>query len=122
MNKTQARRQQYRRGHYAEWLALAWMVLKGYRPRALRYKTPVGEIDLVLTRGNLLVFVEVKGRNSAADAARAVHRTNQSRVVRAAQHYLAAHPAAAGCMVRFDVCLVPWYRLPTHIPHAFEAM
>jgi putative endonuclease len=115
------RKRSHRSGIAAEYLALALLMGKGYRPLAMRYKTPVGEIDLVVRRGRTLAFVEVKGRREARSAGEAVHGRNQGRVVRAAQYFLVAHPALAACEVRFDVCLVPWYRLPHHIPQAFEA-
>ena len=115
------RKRHERAGRWAETLALISLMCRGYWPRACRYKTPVGEIDLVMQRGKTLVFVEVKGRKTYADAAYAVHTTNQARVVRAAQQYLAAHPSLQHLAVRFDVCLVAWYRLPQHITNAFAA-
>lgn len=119
---TKALRQRaYRRGLAAETLAAAYLCCKRYRPLKRRYKTPVGEIDLIVKRGNTLAFVEVKQRGSRDDAAFAVHAHNQSRVVRAAQYFLSAHPEFTSHQVRFDVCLIAWYRLPHHIPHAFEA-
>lgn len=120
MSGKNARRKSQRAGILAEYLTLALLLAKGYRPLAHRYKTPVGEIDLVVRRGNLLAFVEVKHRRQRDAAAHAVHARNQSRVLRAAQWFLAAHPQLAAYQVRFDVCLVPWYRLPHHIPQAFE--
>ncbi|MEJ0009140.1 MAG: YraN family protein [Alphaproteobacteria bacterium] len=115
------RRRSHRHGIAAEYAALLFLLLKAYRPLAMRYKTPVGEIDLVLKRGGTLVFVEVKARADAASAAEAVHGANRARVVRAAQYFIAGRPEFADHPVRFDVCLVPWYRLPHHIPQAFEA-
>ena len=116
---TAARRANYRRGLRAEWLALAYLTAKGYRFLAWRYKTPVGEIDLILRRGRTLVFVEVKARTSHDSAAHAVHITNQQRVVRAAQYFLASHPTYADCDVRFDACLIAWYKFPRHLIYAF---
>ncbi len=117
---SQKHRRSHRSGLLAEWLALAYFTLKGYWLVAWRYKTPVGEIDLILKRGRRLIFVEVKARADADDAAHAVHAKNQSRVVRAAQHYLASHPRYAQHEVRFDVCLIAWYQWPKHLPNAFS--
>lgn len=111
----------YVRGVIAERLAMLWLFLKGYRVRAMRYKTPLGEIDLIMTRGHTLVFVEVKLRRSRLQASASVHAGNQRRVVRAAQYFLQSHPRYAEYTVRFDVCLLAWYRLPYHLPHAFNA-
>jgi putative endonuclease len=115
------RRARYRRGHRAERIASAWLQCKGYRVLARRFKTHAGEIDLIVKRGRTLACVEVKGRAARDDAAHAVHGKNQQRVVRASQWYLQQHPELADCTVRFDVCLVAWYRWPHHIPHAFTA-
>lgn len=116
---TLERRRRYRRGLRGEVAAMLALMLKGYLPVAWRYKTPLGEIDLILRRGRRLAFVEVKARRTHDAAAVAVHVRNQYRVVRAAQYYLASHPQPATCEIRFDVCLVAWYRWPKHIPHAF---
>jgi putative endonuclease len=43
--------------------------LKGYAVVARRYKTPVGEIDLVALKGKRLAFIEVKRRKTKEDAA-----------------------------------------------------
>lgn len=115
------RRAAERSGHRAETWAACWLQLKGYRILARRFKTPVGEIDLILKRGRTIAFVEVKARAHHAQAAEAVHGRNQARVVRAAQWWLQRHGQYIEHEVRFDVCLIAWYRLPHHIAHAFSA-
>ncbi len=115
-----ARKQRaHRNGMRAEWAALLLLMAKGYLPVAWRMKTPVGEIDLVVRRGRCLVFVEVKARGDHAQAAQAIHATNQSRVVRAAQYFLSRHPNYAAHDIRFDAVLIAWYRWPKHVVHAF---
>ncbi|HUU66777.1 MAG TPA: YraN family protein [Methyloceanibacter sp.] len=57
------------RGVFAETLAAALYRLKGYRIVARRYKTPVGEIDLVALKARRLAFIEVKRRRTQDDAA-----------------------------------------------------
>jgi putative endonuclease len=112
----------HRRGILAEYAALAYLTLKGYRLVALRYKTKLGEIDLIVRRGRSLAFVEVKARSNHADAAYAIHTKNQSRVVQAAQLFLAAHPTYQDYEVRFDALLIAWYRWPHHLRHAFDGI
>jgi putative endonuclease len=121
MRSNRRRSTNHRRGLRAENLAAGYLLAKGYRLLARRYKTPVGEIDLIVKRGRTLVFVEVKARTGHAAAAEAIHGRNQQRVVRAAQHYLQAHPEHATLTVRFDAMLLAWYRWPHHIVHAFSA-
>ena len=67
-----ARRRHLGRGARAEWLALAFLVLKGWRPLARRWRAPGGEIDLVMARGRVVIFVEVKARALIDDAATSV--------------------------------------------------
>src|SRR3990170_3673554 len=59
----------YRSGLFAETVTALLLRLKGHRIVARRYKTPVGEIDLVALKGRRLAFIEVKRRKTAEDAA-----------------------------------------------------
>ncbi|MGH6820383.1 MAG: YraN family protein, partial [Methylocella sp.] len=54
-----------RRGRLAEIAALWCLRFKGYRLLARRYKSPMGEIDLIMRRGQVTAFIEVKRRFSA---------------------------------------------------------
>jgi putative endonuclease len=115
------RKQAERRGHWAEGLAVASYMLRLYRPMAIREKTPVGEIDLVLRRGGTIVFAEVKLRSNLDEAASAVTPRQRERIARAASYYLARHPGLAELNGRFDVvCIAPW-RWPRHVENAFPA-
>jgi putative endonuclease len=105
----------------AESRAAAYLLAKGYRIVARRFKTPVGEVDIVARRRDVLVFVEVKARNTLDDAAYAVLPRQQQRIAAAAGAWLAAHPEDAESAIRFDAILVAPRSLPRHIPAAFEA-
>ena len=109
----------YRSGLVAETLAALMLRLKGYAIVAQRYKTPVGEIDLVALKGRRLAFVEVKRRKTAEDAAWTVPARQRRRIVRAAQYWLAGHPDLAGHDIAFDVVLTAPLALPRHIANAF---
>ena len=62
----------FRLGLSAESRAAMFLIAKGYRILARRFKTPFGEIDIVARRRRALVFVEVKARGRADEAAEAV--------------------------------------------------
>jgi len=109
----------YRSGLVAETLAALMLRLKGYAIVAQRYKTPVGEIDLVALKGRRLAFVEVKRRKTAEDAAWTVPARQRRRIVRAAQYRLAGHPDLAGHDIAFDVVLTAPLAWPRHIANAF---
>jgi putative endonuclease len=101
--------------------AAAYLIAKGYRILARRFKTPVGEIDIVARRRAVLVFVEVKAREKLADAAESIGRRQQQRIIAAAEFWLAGHPDDATSDMRFDVVLVAPRRLPVHLAAAFDA-
>ena len=83
----------YRSGVLAEAAVALILRLKGHRIVAQRYKTPVGEIDLVALKGRRLAFIEVKRRKTREDAAWTLPASQRRRIVRAAQYWLAGHPA-----------------------------
>jgi putative endonuclease len=110
-----------RRGRRAETLALLYLRMKGYRLLARRYRTPVGEIDLIVRRGRTIAFVEVKRRGSGDEAAEAITASGQRRIARAASAWLARHPEAAAQTLRFDAVLIAGRHWPVHLPGAFTS-
>ena len=115
------RRKAQIRGRLAEIAAATVLTLKGYRILAWRFRCPVGEIDLIARRFGTLVFVEVKARRDAEQAAHAVSHRQQARIVRAAEYWAMSHEGAARGDWRFDVMLVGAGLLCRHIKHAFTA-
>lgn len=111
----------FRVGLSAEGRAAALLVAKGYRILARRFRSPVGEVDIVARRSGLLIFVEVKARARLDDAAEAILPRQQRRIAAAAAAWLADNPDDGGSDIRFDVVLVAPGRIPRHIPAAFEA-
>ena len=111
----------FRLGISAESRAAAFLIAKGYRILARRFRTPVGEIDIVARRRKLLVFVEVKARERLDEAAWSVTDRQRARIVAAAELWLAAHSDRAIEDIRFDAMLVSPGRIPRHIPAAFDA-
>ena len=113
------RRAAERHGRSAEAIATLYLRLKGYRLIARRFKTPVGEIDLVMRRGGLLAFIEVKSRRRREEAIEAVSPTARRRILRAAEWFLATRPEAAAMTIRCDVVALAPGRLPYHLKDAF---
>ena len=111
----------FRTGISAESRAAAYLMAKGYRILAKRYRTAHGEIDLVAQRRNLIAFVEVKARASLDEAAYAVTPRQQQRIIDAAQGWLIAHPEHAEFELRFDAMLIAPRSLPRHVLAAFDA-
>ena len=107
-------------GLSAESRAAALLIAKGFRILARRFKSPVGEIDIVARRRQLLVFVEVKARADLDEAAWSVTPRQQQRIAAAAEAWLAGNLDESIRDIRFDAILVAPGKLPRHIPAAFE--
>jgi len=111
----------FRTGLSAESRAAAYLIAKGFRILARRFRSTVGEIDIIARRRKTVVFVEVKARARLDDAAWAVTPQQQARIVAAAEAWIASHPNHADCDFRFDAMLVAPGRLPRHLTAAFDA-
>jgi putative endonuclease len=111
----------FRVGLSAESRAAAFLVAKGFRILARRWRSPLGEIDIVARRRQLLVFAEVKARPTLDEAAESVNVRQRQRIAAAAEVWLAMNPDDAIRDVRFDAILVTPGRIPRHVPGAFEA-
>ena len=110
----------HRRGHRGETLAAWSLRLKGWRIIAKRYRTPLGEIDLIARRGNLVAMVEVKARSSFRGAVDSVTPAAQKRIMDSADLWLGRQKDAGKLSIRFDiVAVLPW-RWPIHVTRAFE--
>lgn len=108
-------------GRRGEAVAGMFLSLKGYRILARRLKTPVGEVDLIVRRGSVTVFVEVKQRSFSHQEGEALGAVNRRRIVRAAQYWLIRHPDLAQQDLRFDVIFLAPFAWPRHIVNAFDA-
>lgn len=115
------RRRAVRAGRLAEWLA-AWMFrLQGFRVLGRNVRTPAGEIDLVVRRGKLVVFVEVKRRPDGGAALIALSREQQRRIGRAAQYLQLSGRLGPGVETfRFDLVAISPRHLPRHLPDAWQ--
>lgn len=118
--KAPARLKAEKFGRRAEWLAALYLRCQLFSIRAKRFKTPVGEIDLIASRLGLTVFVEVKTRMDRAGEAEALASVNAERIGRAAQYYLIRHPDLADTPMRFDVIFLAPFAWPRHVRGAFD--
>jgi putative endonuclease len=114
------RQSAFRTGISAESRAAAFLIAKGFRILARRWRSPVGEIDIIARRRRLLIFVEVKARERLDDAAWSVSDRQRLRIVAAAEAWLARYADDRIRDMRFDAVLVAPGRIPRHIPSAFD--
>ncbi len=94
-------------GQEGEATAERYLRRKGYRIVARNLRSSLGELDLIVEDGSVLVFVEVKARRTQdfGGAVHAVHRQKQEKLIRLAAQYLARHHLADR-ICRFDVVLL----------------
>ena len=105
-------------GRRGERLAGWWLRLKGWRILDRRVRTPAGEVDLIARRGNLIAFVEVKSRATAAELDFAIDERRLARVAAAAEYLMPSY-AGAGDDIRVDVILLAPGSRPRHIENAW---
>ena len=114
------------RGPWAEELALTYLRDQGLKLRTANYRCRLGEIDLVMEEGEILVFVEVRYRSRPdfGQAFETVGARKRARLLSTAARYLQNNPGAAGRPCRFDVVSVSGRTEDPQlcwIPRAFDA-
>lgn len=115
---TKSKQKSHQQGMMAEWLALMFLRLKGYRLLERRYKTTFGEIDLIVRRGDVLVGVEVKYRKTIEDGLHSILPRQCQRIENAMRMYMTTLTWKPET-IRFDVvCLAP-HAQPVHLENAW---
>lgn len=94
-------------GILGEETALSFLSQLGYRLLERNYRCRLGEIDLIMQDGRVLVFIEVKARRCTLYGVpqEAVGQVKQARIRRLAEHYLLCK-GKEDCQLRFDVVAV----------------
>ena len=109
-----------RHGLWAESLAVAYLRLKGYRVLERNWRSKLGEIDILVRKGNILALVEVKSRADTALARGAVMGRQRQRLVRALAHYLKTRPELTALDLRCDVVAFAKLGWPVHLVDAWR--
>jgi putative endonuclease len=104
-----SRQKTYQRGVISEKLAAIWLQLKGYKILERRYKTKLGEIDLIARHQNTIIFIEVKARPTVDLALESITSSMRRRIENTARYYI-GHNDVAMCDMRFDVVTVIPFR------------
>lgn len=112
------------RGQQAEQRARRYLCKQGLKPVTRNYRSPCGEIDLIMRERDTLVFVEVRYRSNEAFglAAETVDWRKQQKLRRTAEHYLQNKKVAHDQPCRFDVVAISGFDKKTSInwyPDAF---
>jgi putative endonuclease len=104
----------------SELRAAGWYRRRGYRVLAANAWVGGYELDLVVRRGRVVVFCEVKSKSGDGfgDPLEMVTPEKVRRVMRAADFWMIDHPVLWGLRIRFDVIVDRAGRLE-HIAGAF---
>lgn len=89
-------------GHRGEFLAANYLRLKGYKILAQRFKTKSGEIDIIASRNDLLIFVEVKARKTLAEAKDAISGRSKRRIIKCGGIYVGKNRQYQSYGIRYD--------------------
>lgn len=109
------------RGQSYEAVARAYLESQGLVWIASNHRCRFGEIDLIMSDQERLVFIEVRFRRSSGygGASASVDARKQRRLVTAARHYLSRCPTERPC--RFDVIAINGQESIRWIKGAFDA-
>lgn len=111
-----------RLGEEGEAVACATLERLGYAIIARRYRTRLGELDIVADDHGTVVFVEVKTKTDStfSDPVEAVTKQKQRRLVLMGEQYVGLHHLdSTPC--RFDVVTVDTSVTPSKITHYKDA-
>ena len=107
-------------GFKGEEIAVNFLKEKKFKILERNYSNKIGEIDIIAENKGVLVFVEVKARETLAFGrpAEAVDNRKQQKLRNVAQIYLMAKKKTE-CDCRFDVIEILGEKVLQHIENAF---
>ena len=108
-------------GLLAEVLGILLLLSKGYRIIKWRYKSKVGEIDIIAKRFKSLRFIEVKARQDIMIAGESISPWQRKRIEKAAEYFLMKNQHLMVENIQFDAILVLPWRIPKHINDAWRS-
>ncbi len=107
-------------GQTAEFYIAGYLRLKGYRILARQYRKPVGEIDIVACKKNVLIAVEVKFRKNGTSLESLVTSKQKRRIRRCLEAYRQENRRFQDFDMRCDLIkLVNFHSLPDHFQNAW---
>ncbi len=75
-------------GLYGEYLAIIFLFTKGYKIIKHNYKHPLGEIDIIARKKQLIIFIEVKARHKIDLLNFALSETQKNRITSSASNFI----------------------------------
>lgn len=108
-------------GKKGEEIAKQYLIENGYKVRHLNWRFKKNEIDIITTKNNLLVVVEVKTRTNEyfENPREAVTRNKQRFIIKATEAYINEYDIHLE--VRFDIIAITLLKSNTEIEHIQDA-
>lgn len=113
-------------GRSGEIRAKIYLESKGYEILYTNFRNRFGEIDIIATINQIIVFVEVKTclSNNIELLQKVLNTQKQKRIVETAKYFLSIHRKYNNSLIRFDVVVIDMPGLPDvyHIENAFSEL
>jgi len=116
----------YQFGIIAEFIAILFLRLKGYKILKRRYKTFVGEIDIIAKKSQTIIAIEVKARKKSVIKngfllEEVVGIYQQQRIKRAIMSFIKSnYKKYQNHNIRFDLIVICPYKIPLHLINFWE--
>jgi len=96
-----------KKGDHAEQLVCQYLLDNEFFIVDRNYRKRYGEIDIIAKKNDLLVFVEVKRRDTnKIDPSEIIVTSKQRKIISVAKEFLSTHTDTINYICRFDVALV----------------
>ena len=98
----------HQQGKLAEEKAFTYLKEQGLKPLARNYRSPQGEIDLIMQDREITVFIEVRARtdNHTMNILETINPQKCRHIIQTCKHYLQKHKRTYKDICRFDVFLI----------------
>ncbi len=95
----------YQRGRWAEQTALEYLLNNKLKLLDRNFRSPFGEIDLIMQDKDIILFIEVRYRsnNYFHTALESINKKKCERIILTSQKYLTDNRSASRLDCRFDV-------------------
>lgn len=107
------------RGVFGEYMACIYLRLRGWKILQRNYRHPLGEIDIIARKGDIICAIEVKWRKHHSDYP--VSFKQQKRIKRSFERYLHKHHSSQPLQqCRIDIIVITPLLSIRHIKNAFD--
>lgn len=110
-------------GNDGEERALKYLVSNGYELLCKNWRTRSGEIDIIVKKGEVIVFVEVKclPNGNMELLSKVLNKDKQNRIIKTSKRFLLNNRQYSNSYIRFDVIVIdmPGFSSVYHIENAY---